>query len=359
MGPEKKPAQRTEKNKKNEPQNEEDEPQTEEDEPQTEEDEPQTEEDELAPWTCDILPSVTLLTLESLFEEVCAQLTFCNLPLVTELRIERCIFPDINYLVEMLCAFPGLKKLKIKDMWFTSTDHKVDICTSEAKNELMSFPSLEALRFPAAFMMGEDPSMALTKWLFANSLHKQIKTLEISVVGRGNAELLRDFLEALGPDLEHFYFSVEAENFRSDMTTTPLTLTHCTGLRTLCFWSLKLSGAAKHPLYLAWVPLLLSELNAPHLKEIHFRFRAGGAEATDLVGFDWAQVDEILCDRRFEFLQRVTFETIRGVKLKDLLKPFLETRLPGLVERGIAVLKHNLTDGGNPIIQRLDGITTA
>ncbi|KAI0930250.1 hypothetical protein AcW1_008986 [Taiwanofungus camphoratus] len=267
---------------------------------------------------------------------------------VKELRLVRCIVPTLTELAKLICAFPHLKKLKIGDLFVVEAfgeedneEENVDISPIALKVPSMLRPTIEALRFPSCFLWHDAPSMGLMKWLLSESLHTHIDTLEVTVSRHRDAALLRDFSQELGPGLKHLYFSLRPDNWREDLSETPMTLAHCTGLRTLGFWSLNLhiDPPCVHP-HLAWVPLLLSQLNAPHLEHVHFRVRAGGAGREDLDALDWARVADILCGRAFVNLRRVTFEIFRGEGIRCDIMPHIRARMRGLEARGIVRYAH-------------------
>lgn len=253
-----------------------------------------------------------------------------------------CVVPTMAFVAEFICSFPRLKKLAVSDLFARDT-----FAMKLAANKVIDGPVpttfrplIETLRFPSGCTLGEVSSISLTKWLFEQSMHAHLSALEIVVVCREDAATLSALLQDLGPRLRHLYLGVEQMNEDASLSE-PLTLSSNSGLRTLGFWCLKLHGDEGRPRpSLAWVPRLLTELNSPVLEHIYFRLRAGGASTADLGTLDWAAVSDILCERRFDGLRRVTIEVLRGQELINVLWPYIEERMAGLHARCIVRHSH-------------------
>lgn len=81
---------------------------------------------------------------------------------------------------------------------------------------------------------------------------------------------------------------------------------------------------------LSWVPDLLSSVSSPFLEHIHLRIKAGGTTVEDMSHLDWARVASVLAGHQFSSLRRLTFEIIRGTKLKHAVIPYIKERVAGL-----------------------------
>ncbi|KAH9935332.1 uncharacterized protein B0H18DRAFT_1114092 [Fomitopsis serialis] len=285
-------------------------------------------EDEIVP----MFPAVTKLDLKMVDQTVLSVPLLrqvCDLNTVESIRMHICVVPTMAFVAEFICSFPRLKKLAVSDLFARDT-FVMKLAANKAIDGPVPTtfrPLIETLRFPSGCTLGE-------------SMHAHLNTLEIVVVCREDAATLSALLQDLGPRLRHLYLGVEQMNEDASLSD-PLTLSYNSGLRTLGFWCLKLHGDEGRPRpSLAWVPRLLTGLGSPALEHIYFRLRAGGASTADLDTLDWAAVSDILCERRFDGLRRVTIEVLRGQDMVDVLWPYIEERMAGLHARSIVRHTH-------------------
>ncbi|KZT71012.1 hypothetical protein DAEQUDRAFT_756062 [Daedalea quercina L-15889] len=288
--------------------------------------------------TAPLFPAVTKLQLTRLDHTalfIPLLRNVCDTHIVESIRMHICVIPTMAYVAEFICSFPRLKKLAISDL-FTRDAYAAGRrkeTSIEGPVPIAFRPSIEVLRFPSACTLGEVNSISMVKWLFERSMHVHLTTLEIIVARQEDAVVLRMVLHQLGPRLQHLYLGVEQLTEDASFSK-PLTLSHSTSLRTFGLWSLKLHGDEGRPRpSLAWVPRLLMELNSSALEHVHFRLRAGGALPSDLGTLDWAAVNDILCEHRFDSLRRVTIEVLRGHGIKDVLWPHVKDRIADLYAR--------------------------
>ncbi|KAH9948534.1 hypothetical protein B0H21DRAFT_227544 [Amylocystis lapponica] len=256
---------------------------------------------------------------------------------VEELRVVGCIVSDATSLQKMATSFPRLKKLKMGELLILSGPDDVEPPT---------LPEISDLRFPSAFVDPQRPATRFLGWMIEKSLHTHIATLEIPIHRPREALVVQTLLEARGPGLKHLYFGLEPDGPADDLLDTPLSLSPCTGLRTLGFWSLKLHHDEpwNSTAHLGWMPVLLGQVNSPDLEHIHFRIRAGGSSLKDLNAIDWARVDDILAREEFEGLRRVTVEIVRGEAIKGFMTQYIKRRVPRLEARGIVRYIHHVSD---------------
>lgn len=150
----------------------------------------------------------------------------CDPTLVQSIRMSICVVPTMACVVEFICSFPRLKKLVVSDL-FTKNAYAMKVEANQAIEDPVptkSCPLIETLRFPSGGTLGEVSSISLTKWLFEQSMHVHLTTLEITVVSRGDAATLSALLQDLGPRLQHLYLGVEQLDADSETPALLLTL---------------------------------------------------------------------------------------------------------------------------------------
>ncbi|OCH95123.1 hypothetical protein OBBRIDRAFT_643745 [Obba rivulosa] len=288
-----------------------------------------------------VLPGVVKLELCSLLIEGTLRDALAReLPLVQELRLNRCTLPGIARLAELVCFFPQLKKFKVGDLFITPPE------TGAVLPKVVTRPALEVVKFPSRLFWMDRTISTFLHWLIAESLHTQIRKLELILFRYEEAEVVRDILRDIGPALQDLSFSLDPDNRSdTDLLGTPLDLSPCTGLRVLAFSPLRLCRDNPHHIRsFAWVSLLLSQVSSPNLEHVIFRFRAGASNISDLDDFEWDRIDGALSHSRFSKLRRVTFEFCRGKDLVGVVGPYVKNRVPQLNAKGILLVAHRLRE---------------
>ncbi|OCH95832.1 hypothetical protein OBBRIDRAFT_800394 [Obba rivulosa] len=237
-------------------------------------------------------------------------------PSVEELVLEYCQFPAFGDFVDLFHSFPRLRTLSMRGVTWRDTE-----LGARARPEP---PRLQSV------VLGKDMDTAtLTRWMLAESLHRDIESLSVACVTEDNVIAVEPFLEALGPSLR----DLEFHWFCSGMYVTlpsSFTIEGCTRLRSLSLHS----PVAFDCCALPWVTTLLSHLSSEGIESISLKLRLLG----DLNAIDWEAVEKILTDPKFKSLRTLAVQVLLWQGNNDDLaevKSDIRARLPQLESKGI------------------------
>ncbi|KZT07248.1 uncharacterized protein LAESUDRAFT_812242 [Laetiporus sulphureus 93-53] len=222
-----------------------------------------------------------------------------SFPYATSLILDEVKFRDIKHLLWLLCAFPCLANIRIKDtvrsliaaippMQPPSEVHHADLFGAQAIR-IINVRSLTIENSPLA--------AAVASWVSEDPFNLQLQYLSLAWNrGAQHSQALSKLMRAAGRSLEHLkitFDGIEQENFKDVVRS--FDQLHLTHLRSLHFTNISLTSGMPITQH-RWMSRLVVCVcrESEHFQCIKIDLRLKLPDCSDFFGYDWEQINQDL-----------------------------------------------------------------
>lgn len=248
-----------------------------------------------------------------------------SFPTLTKLKITGVYFNTLVDVTRLICAFPCLHVLRLRDVAWLETEYPSSCAPSD---------NLQTLDI-------EGPH----KWRILNSILYQhpalsLRTLNLGTISSENIRAVGNCIRQYGSSLENVGFGFpgmdggrDAEDFY-----THVDLGRCPRLRLIRIQQfIFYENPRRRSSAINWIPLILKRATSPHIQEVQFTVFCDSLEQLDPngVSLDWCTYDQLFTLKSLSTqIKRLIFVIYGSINGEDARRE-IRRRLPLCTAQGI------------------------